>query len=395
MALLPQDVGSTRTFIFNIFFGVLATSFVILRFWAVRITKRPLRPHDGLLLLGWLLGVGLSVSLTVAIVKDDVSAVESHVAHHRASISYTQKEYVAATCVWLASTLAIKLSVLFLIYDIFITSGFRIANLVMTGIVLAWFMAFFSTVLLVCLPFDAKANPLSSGHICAGQNKYTIMSAATNMIIDLIILILPLPPLWNLHVSTPEKIGLSIVFVHGLMIAIINALRIVYTVNDTPDDAGYNFGLQSTFMVLEVFIGIATACQPCTAAIWKRLFALQPLNRISQLFTSSSGSSSRRSGASRCAKPSISSPSNHFIVDLESAKKSFERRIRVQELSGVEEELPLRGEQITAPQQSMTAMTTEERLLPHLPPMEGRIEIQQGWGVSTESIPRSIRARNK
>ena len=87
----------------------------------------------------------------------------------------------------------------------------------MMGVVGTWFLTFFTSVFLICLPFEGGNDPTVIGGKCSSQKTYTIASAVTNMAVDLIIMILPMPPLWKLQLPFAERIGLSIVFTHGLM----------------------------------------------------------------------------------------------------------------------------------------------------------------------------------
>ena len=125
----------------------------------------------------------------------------------------------------------------------------------------------------------------------------------------------------------------------------INSLRIVYTVKANPNDASENFGLQSTFIVLEVFIGIATACQPCTAAVWKRLFALKSLHRFTSLFTDSSGPKpSRASGRASESANAHGSPTIAMGALGPGFEEKFgEKCVQVKELEDGDE-LPLQGQ---------------------------------------------------
>ena len=108
----------------------------------------------------------------------------------------------------------IKLSILLFYARIFPQRGFRIALWITAGYVAAWFIWNVIDGILLCNPPAKAWNPKLPGH-CVNTIKAVLASAAINISADVIILCLPMYPLWHLQVSTLQKIGLTCIFLLG------------------------------------------------------------------------------------------------------------------------------------------------------------------------------------
>ena len=68
----------------------------------------------------------------------------------------------------------------------------------------------------MCRPFALNWDPELKGH-CGDRIPAYISIAALDIFGDLLILILPIPMIWNLHSSTLKKISLSCIFALGFL----------------------------------------------------------------------------------------------------------------------------------------------------------------------------------
>lgn len=120
-------------------------------------------------------------------------------------------ELIFATCI---ST--IKMSVMFFYLRVFVNDGLRPATKIAMGFVLLWSAGNILQVFLICRPFAATYDPLIKGE-CGNQVVSFIAIGAFNVITDVIILTLPIPTIWGLKMSSSARLGLSAVFLIGLM----------------------------------------------------------------------------------------------------------------------------------------------------------------------------------
>lgn len=82
------------------------------------------------------------------------------------------------------------------------------------GLNVAWLLGIIFGTIFFCWPISKNWNVTEPGH-CGTQFDLLVGSAVPSVVIDLIILILPLPKLWQLRINRAKKIGLMGVFVLG------------------------------------------------------------------------------------------------------------------------------------------------------------------------------------
>ncbi|KAL2146434.1 hypothetical protein VTI28DRAFT_3903 [Corynascus sepedonium] len=136
------------------------------------------------------------------------------------------KMLVAYELIFATSIGTIKLSVLFFYLRVFVNRGLRMVVKATLVFVMLWNIGNILQVFLICRPF-AKTYSLTVEGECGDQVASFIAIGAFNLISDLIILTLPLPTVWSLKMSTPAKLGLTGVFLIGLIVSVIAIIRIV------------------------------------------------------------------------------------------------------------------------------------------------------------------------
>lgn len=73
-----------------------------------------------------------------------------------------------------------------------------------------------STTLAFCQPINYNWNKTISGS-CGDIEEAELGAAGINMILDIVIVLLPLPLVWKLKMPIRKKIGISVTFALGLM----------------------------------------------------------------------------------------------------------------------------------------------------------------------------------
>ncbi len=126
------------------------------------------------------------------------------------------KMLVAYELIYATSISTIKTSILFFYLRVFVNRGLRTATKVALAFVLTWSVGNILQVFLICRPF-VKTYSLTAEGTCGNQVASFIAIGAFNIITDVIILSLPLPTVWSLKMSMPAKLGLTGVFLVGLM----------------------------------------------------------------------------------------------------------------------------------------------------------------------------------
>lgn len=126
------------------------------------------------------------------------------------------KMLVAYELIYATSISTIKLSILLFYLRVFVNRGLRMATVAALIFVSVWSIGNFLQVFLICRPFAKTYTPLMEGE-CGDQVASFIAIGSFNIITDVIILTLPLPTVWALKMSTPAKLGLTGVFLVGLV----------------------------------------------------------------------------------------------------------------------------------------------------------------------------------
>ena len=95
-----------------------------------------------------------------------------------------------------------------------IKRSFRILLWAVGSLVAGWWIAIDFLTLFFCTPPRKTWTPEISGH-CLNPLHTALGTTLSNVVIDVIILLLPFPTLWALQVGTRKKMGLILVFASG------------------------------------------------------------------------------------------------------------------------------------------------------------------------------------
>lgn len=110
-----------------------------------------------------------------------------------------------------------KLSVLAFYHRIFaITRPLQLAIRAITSFLIAWWVSFAMASILQCIPIQGYWNPKINAR-CVHKYGFYLGAAIPNIMIDFVLLIMPLHPLWKLKMRLPQKITLAIVFALGYL----------------------------------------------------------------------------------------------------------------------------------------------------------------------------------
>lgn len=107
-----------------------------------------------------------------------------------------------------------KASVLFFYMKIFTTRSFRLAGRIMVGVVAAWTIAFFFANLFTCVPVTALVEQFY-GNKCINTLPMWYTESASDILLDLIILSMPIRPVMNLQLPTSQKVAVMGIFLLG------------------------------------------------------------------------------------------------------------------------------------------------------------------------------------
>ncbi|KAJ5661513.1 uncharacterized protein N7477_009129 [Penicillium maclennaniae] len=189
----------------------------------------------------------------------------------------------------------VKLSLLLFYRRIFGTSSsYYICMILASG----W--TFGSMIALVTCPAPVSyfwtelINP-GDGHYRYDFYKYYIGNAASNVVTDFLILLVPLPVIWRLKMRVTQKIMVSGVLLLGIFVCAISIVRLHYiTFLKDNIDLTWTMGNVYVWSTLEPCIAIICACLPALQPVIQSAMKLEyiihlrthlrPSNRAQQIF---------------------------------------------------------------------------------------------------------------
>ncbi|KAL6861929.1 hypothetical protein J3F83DRAFT_746202 [Trichoderma novae-zelandiae] len=260
-------------------FTVLCIVFIGLRFWAAAISRRRLFPDDAM--------VVFALANTVALEGVVIWAIFNGMGKHTNELTMDEygvqfKLILASGVTWLLGTVFIKLSVLWLYTRIFAVKPFLYWAYVMMGVVGAYGIAFLVLFMTQCHPISQQWDPVPGGS-CRNIVVQELTSVSLNMVIDIAIVILPLPALWSLQLAVRSKLVVSVMFSIGFITIAIMAWRLQFTISTVNDtDFVYNLFDIGLISMLELWLGIIAACIPTLGPLLKT-YVKPVITRLTEL----------------------------------------------------------------------------------------------------------------
>ncbi|KAL4963655.1 CFEM domain-containing protein [Aspergillus stella-maris] len=175
------------------------------------------------------------------------------------------------------STALVKCSMLLLYLRLFPNRLLRLTTFTSLSITSAWAIGSFFAQLFSCKPISyywKQWDNEHSGH-CVDHNDLLLSHSIINIVLDVLVIILPMPVLVKLHMSLEKRVGMVLMFGVGLVVTVISILRLVETVgfNSTMNPTK-DFVPVGVWSLLEIDIGIMCSCMPGIRALCKRLYAI-------------------------------------------------------------------------------------------------------------------------
>lgn len=127
------------------------------------------------------------------------------------------QDLVVVQLMWTFSLMFCKFSLLTFYVRIFAIRSFRIMAYVVATIVTGWAISVFLETFLLCRPFAYNWDPTITDFTCGNRNAAYIGAGSLNIVTDLMVLILPIPMVWNLQIPRRNKAILTAVFGMGLL----------------------------------------------------------------------------------------------------------------------------------------------------------------------------------
>ncbi|KAF2475277.1 uncharacterized protein BDR25DRAFT_382215 [Lindgomyces ingoldianus] len=259
-----EDV-SQRTLGTAIAFIVLEISVVTLRVISRRLVRAPFGMDDMLIFPALLFCLGLCA---LAIVETKIAGIGRHLdvllVTNPAAIVHWAKCGYAIEELYCTAVVFPKLSILSSYLRIFRTKSYRVTAYVLAAIITANGIAGVVTSLNSCRPFSIRyERPAEEDLYCIKIVDFWRWISFPNILTDVIMLVLPLPVVWSLHVSRKDKLALTLIFLTGGIGLVTSIIRfaIFFDVSALKDGTFVSAEL-ATWSLVEPGIYLLAACLP-------------------------------------------------------------------------------------------------------------------------------------
>ncbi|CAM1503312.1 Fc.00g080880.m01.CDS01 [Cosmosporella sp. VM-42] len=166
-----------------------------------------------------------------------------------------------------------KVAAILLYLRLFVTQSFRIACFVVMGIIVASSIGGIGATIWQCVPIEGAWNK-NVDATCIDSNKFWMAYAIMNILTDVMVLALPIPPILRLQMSRRDKSLLCGIFLLGGFVTITSILRTTSVQNSLKNkqDSTYNFIERGMWTLAEANLGIISTCLPVLKRPMGKLF---------------------------------------------------------------------------------------------------------------------------
>ncbi|KAL8775533.1 MAG: hypothetical protein Q9209_000029 [Squamulea sp. 1 TL-2023] len=251
---------------------------------------------------------GATLTLVIATIIS-VVAGGAGLSKHRLSSNEVRifwKAMFAIIISWPIAQSTTKISILLFYIQLFPTKVFRIAAYSLIVVVTIWMIQQVLAILLLCRPISINWDASVTG-TCGNVAANCMAGAGVNTLTDILILILPMPIIWRLHVPLRNKLILSLIFGFGSLICIISIVRLkslyfystALMMTHFDSDGPLNNNMPILYTILECCLGVICACVIIMKPIFTNTKFFNSLGKKLSSWNSSSGGSSEAMAAAK------------------------------------------------------------------------------------------------
>ncbi|KAF1950073.1 hypothetical protein CC80DRAFT_248826 [Byssothecium circinans] len=332
----PTPVVNNGQVAINAVLLVLGPIFVALRFWARKIKRQPWLGDDYTILAALIINTGLCIHGLWAGSEHYIGYVIPFMKAH-ARIEYKKSIYVDVILCHLVYGI-IKMSVVLFYRRIFqVRKRFRVFFNIYFTVVVAWTItAFFGS--LFCAgrkPSDFWTGPPTQLSRVINYGAFLLSMNAIDLTLDIIVLLIPLPLIRSMTLSTRRKAQVIGVFALGAFCLVASAVRVYYAYQVTyitslsPFARTRMSNLNHIWGHLEATFSIIAACLPTIVPVFTQLRSAESLvsslqrlylKSISALSLTRSGKKGNSDGSRSSGEEQAMGNSQPDFVDHESRK---------------------------------------------------------------------------
>ncbi|KAF3390003.1 hypothetical protein DPV78_011518 [Talaromyces pinophilus] len=243
----------------------LSTSLLIMRVYTKARIMRKFWWDDTFMIVAWVFSV---TSQSVILYGYSYAGIGEHLENlNQAELAKYPKTMLAASTIYFLCLAFAKLAILMFYYALLNVMQFwKYVIYVVSGIIVAYTLAIFLALIFACHPVERNWDaipPFWEIDHCIDRAGLYLATAITNTMSDIILILIPIPIIWKLHVTVRQKLGIAAILGVGCMTVIISIVRLatiypLVTSNDQP----YEMALASILIIIECDFAIICGCLP-------------------------------------------------------------------------------------------------------------------------------------
>ncbi|KAI4277174.1 MAG: hypothetical protein L6R35_006162, partial [Caloplaca aegaea] len=260
VSVIPSlnDNRGTEIVIIVAVMTAVSTIAVILRLIGRKLSAAPYGTDDFLILVALILTYGLDVN--------EIVAVHYGFGKHQLmlSLDHIEKFLLNDWTIQIIFACAIsttRLSLLVFYHRLFPVRRFTIVAIITGCILIGWWIAFIFAIVFSCYPIASFWNKTIVGR-CVNEHTLSWGVTGSELATNIIMLVLPIPWLWDLRLAWTKKLALIGIFALGCFICISCIVRFPLLASLKQTDASWTIVPAGIWIVVECNIGIASVCVP-------------------------------------------------------------------------------------------------------------------------------------
>ena len=191
---------------------------------------------------------------------------------------------ITGQILWAVAVFFIRASILCLYTRIFRKQSFRITCYTIHGVNLAFLVTVVLAALLICRPISAAWNPHEG--TCGDQKALDLYIGIFNLLMDVCIVVLPMPVLWRLQMNNGKKLVLTGIFGIGVIVLVVTLARVCITSLINDQNAAQQYSLIALLTCLEALLGVISTCLPVMKPVFTKFGTSKVWSYVSATLTS-------------------------------------------------------------------------------------------------------------
>ncbi|KAF9887525.1 hypothetical protein FE257_010103 [Aspergillus nanangensis] len=167
----------------------------------------------------------------------------------------------------------VKIGICLMLVRIFFVRKFVVFAYILCGLSCSWAIMTTLVGILICQPVSMNWDPTTPGGTCGDQTAAFSAVGIVDIIVDVLILVLPIPMILNLQLPTANKMGLVAIFSVGILTIIFGAVRLKEVLSVDFTDFSFSAFASHAWSVAEAGVAIIVACSVHLRPVFDRLFS--------------------------------------------------------------------------------------------------------------------------